>query len=204
MAIWRCGLTLQYREAVAADATNPYANAFWGHFVISTNGPLSEAKQDFAAALTTTRARTVVRHFQLAALSNSHAEDVEAEWWRVIDEMHRNGEPLDARTRDALQSKYYFALGDQSQMKAALSAIPASQHVELQRMLLQSGDFDSGKKLTITAAMAVALEAVGRKDEALAAWREVQASADHQMGFTLEGQMNAALKRLGAHPQKGT
>jgi len=195
---------LQYREAVAADATNPYANAFWGHFVIWTNGPLSEAKQRFAAALTTTRARAVVRHFQLAALGNSHAEDVEAEWWRVVDEMHRQGEPLDAGTRDKMESKYYFALDDQSQMKVTLSAIPASEHVELQRMLLQSGDFDSGKTLTITAAMAVALEAAGRKDEALAAWQEVRASAQPQVGSTLERQMNAALKRLGAHPQKGT
>jgi len=192
----------QYRQAVAADATNPYANAFWGHFIVSTNGPLSEAEQRFAAALSTTRARAVVRRFQLAALSDSDADDVTAEWWRVVDEMHRHGEPLDARTRDNMQSKYYFALGDQSQMKVALSAIAPSEHVELQRMLLQSADFDSDKRLTISAAMAVALEAAGRKDEALAAWRDVQTSVHGQAGFTLEAQMKAALKRLGGQPSE--
>lgn len=178
--------------------------AFWGHFIIWTHGPLSDAEQRFAAALMTPRARAVVRHFQLAALSNSEAEDVQAEWWRVVDEMHRLGEALDAHTRDKMESNYYFALSNQNQMKAALSAIPPSEHVELQRMLLQSGDFDGDKKLTITAAMAVALEAAGKNDEALAAWRNVQASAHGDAGFTLDAQMRAALKRLGRRPQKGT
>jgi len=191
---------LQYREAVAADATNPYANAFWGHFILWTNGPLSDAEQRFATALTTPRARSVVRQFQLAALGNSEAEDVETEWWHVVSEMHKHGEPLDAYARETTEWKYYLALGDEHRMKQLLSAVPPTEHVELQRMLLQSGDLEVGKRLTLTAAMAIALEAAGRKDDAWAAWQEVQASAHGELSFTLERQMNAARKRLGKHP----
>jgi hypothetical protein len=187
---------VQYREAVAADPANPYGNVFWGHYVLWNHGSLPEAEQHFAAALTTTRARAVVRELQLAALANSDTNDVQAEWWRVVDEIHKGGEPLGEHWRHEMAAKYYFALED-PQMKWLLSVVPAADHVELQRMLLAS---DSSDKVTTTAAMAIALEAIGRKDEALAAWRAVQVSTAGLGGpsVTVQRAMDAALKRLKA------
>jgi hypothetical protein len=188
----------QYKLAVAADATNPYANAFWGHFILWNNGPLSEAKTRFAAALATGRERADVREFQLAALSNSEAQELEAEWWRVINEMRKNGEPIDAHTRDLMIFHYGIALHDGAEMKVLLAAAPPADHIELLKALRQGRD-DQGGKFTVTAALAVMLEAAGRKEESLAAWRDLLTETHGDPSYELHDRAKAAIVRLGAH-----
>jgi hypothetical protein len=196
----------QYRLAVAADATNPYGNAFWGHFILWNNGPLSEAKERFAAALASGRVRADVRQFQLAALSNSDAEDLQVEWWRVVDEMRKNGEPIDAHTRDGLIGRYGSALHQTPEMTLLLSAAPPADHVELLKTLRQTQS-DAGGRFTTTAALAVMLEAAGHKEESLAAWRDLltESPGDPLTGahgdprVELQDRARAAVARLRAH-----
>jgi tetratricopeptide (TPR) repeat protein len=188
----------QYQLGVAADATNPYANAFWGHFILWNNGALSAAKAHFAAALSSGRARTDVRQFQLAALSNSEAEEMQVEWWRVVNEMRKNGEPIDGHTRDVLLMRYGIALHDAGEMSALLSAAPPLDHVELLNALRAGTALDGGSKFTVTAALAVMLEAAGRKDESLAAWRNLLAETHGDRRYELHDRAEAAIARLGA------
>jgi hypothetical protein len=188
---------LQYQQAIAVDPDNPYANVFWGHYVLWHSGPLSEAERLFASAVKTPRARAVVRDFQLAALNLSYNLDLQTAWWRVLDEMHKQGEPIGEHWQHEMARMYQSALEDDSEGRWLMSVIPVTDHLELQRMLLKS---DPDDKLTVMAAMAAALEAAGRNDDALAAWREVQSflALTGKPSITVRRAMDAALKRMNA------
>ena len=145
---------MPYREAVAADATNPYANAFWGHWILWNHGSLSDARTRFAAALTTGRARADVRRYQLAALANVHSDEADAEWLRVVDDMNKGREPIDSSTQRALYDRYAFALNNESLLRRLLAAVPVADQAQLQKMLLQSGDLDADRKSVLATVMA--------------------------------------------------
>lgn len=145
---------VHYREAVAADATNPYANAFWGHWILWNHGPLSDASTRFTAALTTPRARADVRRYQLAALANVHSDEADAEWLRVVDDMNKGGEPVDSATQRALYDRYAFALNNESLLRKLLAVVPVADQEQLQKMLLQSGDLDADRKSVLATVMA--------------------------------------------------
>jgi hypothetical protein len=185
-----------YRGAIAADATNPYANVFWGHWILWNHGSLDEARTRFTAALATSRARPEVRHFQLAALADARTDDADAAWWQVVDEMQRNGEVLDESVRGEMYSRYYFALNDATQMRRLEAALAPADHVELERLLLQASSGDAGQRRTLTAVLASMLEAAGRTEEALATWRTLQDETRAEHGSALAARADAAIKRL--------
>lgn len=189
-----------YQDAVAADASNPYANVFWGHWVLWNHGSLQEAQQRFATALSSGRARKEVRHFQLAALKNA-GSSADGAWVSVVNDMHKAGESLDARTLRDLYSHYYFAVNDDAAFKRLLDAVPPADHIDLERMLLMLGADD--QELALNAALAQTYEALGQPEQALAAWREVKTKlggADSRLG----PRADAAIKRLSknAKPTK--
>jgi hypothetical protein len=185
-----------YRDAVAADATNPYANVFWGHWILWNHGSLEEARARFRAALATGRARPEVRHFQLAALANVRTDEADAAWWQVVGEMHRNGEMLDEDVRGEMYSRYYFALNDDAQLRRLQAALPPADHIELEHLLLQASPGDAARRGTLTAVLALMLEAAGRSEEALATWRALQAETRAEHGSALAARADAAIKRL--------
>ncbi len=191
----------QYREALAADAANPYAHVFWGHFILWNGGPLAQAREHFTAALASGRDRDTVRKFQLAAIENSHSDELESEWWRVIDDMHKNGEPLDSHIVHEMKSRNYFALDGDKSLAQLIAAVPPADLVELQKVVLASDALDKGDRLNAEAVTAAALEAGGKPDEALTQWRAVVADTGGQRDFTVLPRANAAIKRLSAHPK---
>jgi hypothetical protein len=194
-----------YRDAVAVDPTNPYANVFWGHWIITSNGSLAEAKQHFAAALASGRERATVRHLQLKALEwHQSDDDAATAWWQAVDEMHKNSEPIGDDTRHEMGNRYYSALGSEGELKHLLAAVPPADQVELARLVLQPSDGKAADDaLPVRATLALALEAAGHGEESLATWRDVQARAHGELSFTLTARMNEAFKRLGAAPAKG-
>ena len=143
-----------YQEAVAADPTNPYANAFWGHGILWNRGALSDATARFSAALSSGRARAEVRRFQLAALANVRSDESDAAWLQVVDEMSKANEPIDASTRRALYDRYAFALNNDSLLRKLLGAVPIADQAQLQHTLVQSGDLDSDRQAVLTTVMA--------------------------------------------------
>jgi hypothetical protein len=143
-----------YREAVAADPKNPYANVFWGHWILWNRGSLSDATTRFTAALSTGRARAEVRRFQLAALANVRSDESEAAWLQVVDDMNKGNEPIDASTRRALYDHYAFALNNDGLLRKLLAAVPVTDQAQLQQMLVQSGDLDSDRQSVLTTLMA--------------------------------------------------
>jgi hypothetical protein len=186
----------EYKEAVAADAKNPYANVFWGHWILWNHGPLNDANGRFAIALSTDRARSVVRHFQLAALANVRSDDTDAAWLRVVSDMQAGSEKIDSSVRNEVCNRYDQALQDEALMQRILAQVPAARQVELLQALMQSEAISVVQKTTLSVALAESLEAAGRSQDALEAWKTVAGELKSQPHSIWSDRVDAAIKRL--------
>ena len=186
----------EYKKAVTADAKNPYANVFWGHWILWNHGPLSEANERFAAALSSDRARSVVRHFQLAALANARSKDMDAAWLRVVSDMQAGGEKADSSLRDEVCNRYAQALQDEALKQRILAQVPATRQIELLQSALQSAGLSEVQKITLDVAMAELLEAAGRSENALEAWKMLAIELKSQPHSIWSDRVDAAIKRL--------
>jgi hypothetical protein len=186
----------EYKEAVTADAKNPYANVFWGHWILWNHGPLTDAKLRFASALSSDRARSVVRHFQLAALANVRSDDSDAAWLSVVSDMHAGGEKIGSSLRNEVCNRYEQALQEQALMRQLSAQVPAARQVDLLQTLLQSEGISEVQKTTLSLALAEALDAAGRPQDALEAWKSVAVELKSQPHSIWSDRVNAAIKRL--------
>jgi hypothetical protein len=186
----------EYKEAITEDAKNPYANVFWGHWILWKHGPLNDANERFAIALSSERARSVVRHFQLAALANVRSNDTDAAWLRVVSDMLAASEMIDSSLRDEVCNRYAQALQDEALMQRIFAAVPAARQVELLQALLQSEGISEVQKSTLHVALAESLEAAGRPRDALEAWKKLAVELKFQPGSTWSNRVNAAISRL--------
>jgi tetratricopeptide (TPR) repeat protein len=184
-----------YQEAIAVDPQNPFANAFWGHLIIWTHGSVDDAKQHFAAALASGREHAVVRHFQIAGLSNGHSDAVEAAWWQALYDMQKAGEAIDANSQHDMESSYYFLAQHDDERKTQFAAVPPAEHEEMARALIKTGGGENGL-VPLKVILAESLEAQGKKDEALTAWRDVAADINGDAS-DYSTAAKEAIKRLG-------
>lgn len=134
----------RYREALAVDAANPYAHAYLGHWMLWRREGTEQAERHFSAALASGRARPLVRTLQLAALRNLGSEG-DAAFLAAVSDMHRHGEPIDARTRQDVRSIYYFSCGtrrDAGRLARLRAAVPAAEQLAMLDALFR--DAESG------------------------------------------------------------
>jgi hypothetical protein len=186
----------EYKEALTADAKNPYANVFWGHWILWKHGPLNDASERFAAALSTDRARSEVRHFQLAALANVRSNDTDAAWLRVVSDMQVGREKIASSVRNEVCNRYDQALQDEALMQRISAQVPAARQIELLQALLQSEGISEVQKTTLRLALAESMEAAGRSQDALEAWKTVAIELKPQPHSIWSDRVEAAIKRL--------
>lgn len=164
-----------YREAIAIDAANPFAHANLGHLILWRRGPADEASAHFAKALASGRERAYVRRMQLAAFSNYGSPGTDAGLLRAVDEMRRNGEPVDESTGRYLFGVYFHAFNSPEELQALVQVIPPADQIATIRALYSGSDFDPGRVPLRDAVIALLQEAAGQQEEALATWKGVQA-----------------------------
>jgi tetratricopeptide (TPR) repeat protein len=187
----------EYREALAADAKNPYANVFWGHWILWNHGALNEANERFSVALTSDRARGVVRHFQLAALTNVRSNDSDAAYLRAVSDMLAAKEVIDASVRDEVCNSYAQALEDAALTQRINAAVSPSRQVQLLQAILTTEGVPETQKATLNVALAEALEEAGRPQEALESWKKIAAELNSQPPSIFNERVEAAIRRLG-------
>jgi hypothetical protein len=121
----------RYREALAIDADNPYANAMLAHWTLWTSHDVDEAVRLFGAGLRGNRAVEAVRMLQWAAYQNDSSVRAQVEIIRLADVMRRANEKLTPRQSQAMWGIYYFALPpyrDAVRLQL-LRAVPPDDHL---------------------------------------------------------------------------
>ena len=78
-----------YRNAIAVDPANPYANAMLGHWLMWQGHDVEAARAYFATALDSGRAPEFVEGLQLAALGNANSAEAGLERIRLVNEMRK-------------------------------------------------------------------------------------------------------------------
>jgi hypothetical protein len=164
----RLNIERHYSEALEVDPGNPYAHVHWAHLIIWARENTDDALRHFSAAIASGRALPYVRRVQLAALHNF--QDAEGEFLRAVNDMVKNHEKVDARTRSDVNSIYYFALRSDKRFQRLIAAVPAAEQIAMIRALFYDADFDPSKIPTREASLAALQEAADLRHEALKTW----------------------------------
>lgn len=187
-----------YQQAIEADASNPYAHANWGHWIVWTRGPLEEATAHFASALASGRHRPYVRRMQLAAMRLNSAPATSAEYLRAVSDMVKNQEPVDPAVRRDLYGLYFFAFGDDALFDRLVAAVPPTEQIAAIRALFFDVDFDPSRAPLRDACLARLQEAAGEPAEALKTWRALLTSLPPSAAGRVVDRARAAVTRLSA------
>jgi hypothetical protein len=165
----------QYGQALATDASNPYANAYRAHWLLWTRNEkaLPEAHTYFAAALASGRVKEHVRRIQLAALTNLRASAA-GELFAAVNEMRTKGETIPSQTRSDLFNGFAppCARSDQKYLER-FAAVPVAE----QLATFQALYYDADKRVPgehprgeADPCLAYLLEAAGHPEQALPVW----------------------------------
>jgi len=188
----------QYREAVAEDPHNPYAEAMWGHWILWDHCyRVKEAAPHFAAALASHREGEFVRRLQLAALLNCGGEDAEQEVIRVLNAMRKEQRPLTDSDRSHVYGIYYSELSHESvKTSEFINAVPPAENIATFHWLFDNWDAgDATTPLSHALYLARLQEAAGQRDEALANYKSVLRHTPPHSGPRWE-LADAGVKRL--------
>ena len=188
-----------YQDAVKLDPHNPYANAMWAHWILWQNGDATQAKEHFAAALESGRARPFVRELQLAAYRNVRSPENDAELLRVSNEMRKQGETMQPRDRsDIFNEIFFFDLDDRAEFAPVLRAVTPEDAVATYDWL-SVGQTRADLAVRREFAAAFALEVAGQPGEALAQYKSLQQRLQQSSTqYSLTYAVNNAIKRLSA------
>ncbi|MGE4162481.1 MAG: TIR domain-containing protein [Vicinamibacterales bacterium] len=192
----------RYREALALDPGNPYANAMLAHWLLWQGGGVAEAAALFETASGDDRARDVVRRLQWAAYGNDGSPAAYAELLRLSDRMRREEVPLSAEQAQALWAPYYFSLGGSSTAAWPVlrSALSPDDHATT--LAWAFGDYVAGQEArvqTLRFYQALLARDAGRVSEAQAALETLAQEMAADAG-TLPDAVRAALRRSPQTP----
>jgi hypothetical protein len=191
----------RYREAVQLDAKNPYAHANLAHWILWRSGPLDAAKHEFSAALESGRAHAYVRRLQIFALLNRPRDDADAEILRVVNDMRKNKEAVDERTRARVFSVYASVVGrDETAAQTLRTALLPSDQLETFQALFYDQDFDPAKRPSREVCLATLQEAAGRPEDALRTLHAVRAELTANSSESLARAVDASIARLSRRP----
>lgn len=188
-----------YQQALKIDPRNPYAHAMLGHWILWNGGSVKEAEQHFSAALGAGRARGLVRGYQLAGLQNHDTEEAQRELLRVVNDMRKNNEQLDARTTNRIWSIYYFHFGlsgRNAEQKALLTALPPEEQLATYNWLFDVPDFEASKQWSREYYRAILLEAAAKRAEALETFLHVRSIMPNEVNPYIQTEVASAIKRL--------
>jgi tetratricopeptide (TPR) repeat protein len=103
--------TAAYKQALALDPRNPYANVMLAHWLLWKRETVDAARPYFEAALATGKERELVRQFQVAALSNRSDLAADIELIRIADAMRRQNETPEPDSVRVFYRTYRFIYG---------------------------------------------------------------------------------------------
>jgi tetratricopeptide (TPR) repeat protein len=189
----------RYREALAIEPENPFANAMLAHWAFRRESDLPGAHRLFDTALRTRREVAFVRSLQWSTFGTDFQPRDDHELVRVADDMRRHGERLSMGQAQALYIPYSSVTNlsvDDKRRQALLEAVPPDDHIATVGWALDDYVARSGESARWTIRFIVALlhEKAGRKDGAVAELRALNEQLPKSS--TMRQPVEAALARL--------
>jgi hypothetical protein len=181
-----------YAKALQADAGNPYAHAYSGHWQAWNNQSLDGAMQAFDAALASNRERAYVRNMQISALMNRRTDETQITLVKVANDMRKNDEPMDERTRRELRSVYVSASRDEPFAQRLIASLPNADQLATIKLVQPDAPAD----ISLTVITALLQEADEQRASAIESWRAVRAALPAKSDTPLAKRADAAIKRL--------
>jgi hypothetical protein len=187
-----------YRDAMAIEPENPYANAMLAHWVLFQDDDVPQAARLFAVAEKDTRAIDAVRRLQFAGYGNARGIDADVERLRVADRMRLAGQPVNMRQAQALYNPYYFLLGRPAQQREPLlAALQPDDH--LATMAWVFGEYnknDASRRRLLSYYEALLHARAGRTEDAIERLTMLRDSLVDSPG-SLQDAVTASLRALG-------
>jgi hypothetical protein len=186
-----------YQQALKIDPQNAYAHAMLGHWILWNGGRVSEAREQFSFALAAGPRRDCVRALQLSGYENVHTGEARMELIRVVNDMRKNGEPVDPHTRSALWIVYDGDLDPQSaQRQQLLTALPPEEQLATFGWLFDTADFDSSRIWIREFYRAILQEAAGQRAQALQTLLSVRAKLPYTAVDRIRDEVQKGIVRL--------
>jgi tetratricopeptide (TPR) repeat protein len=165
-----------FRRALEMDPANVYANAMMGDWLLQNNGRLEEARKRFAIALDGGKARPFVRECELGSMIYNWSPGVRGELIRVVNDMRKQGEPLDDDHRSRIHTYFPRGSGSDSDLQEVLTAVPPDEeewatYQWIDRPLMHEEPFTRVEQQFIQASL---WEIARKRDEALRLFLQLQ------------------------------
>jgi hypothetical protein len=187
-----------YRDAMAVDPGNPYANAMLAHWILLREDDMPRAVKLFETALGAGRAVEAVRTLQWAGYANTQTPEADGARVRLADDMRRRGERLNVAQAQALWPRYSFSLpaGRAEDRQRLLNALPPDDHISTLRWAFSDyAAQDEFRRRTIRYYEALLHARAGRVGQAVADLRALDKELAQAPG-SLQDAVQAALERL--------
>ena len=178
-----------YREALAVDPSNPYANAMLAHWTLYNSDDVPKTVGLFEKALQSGRAVEAVRDLQWATYGNSSTPEAEVERVRVAAAIRREGRPLTARQAQALWNPYFVALNPQRQTyrERLLAALPPDEYIAVLPWAFEDYLRDNpARQQTLRYYLALLHAKAGRHDQATAELGALERELSESPGSLLD------------------
>jgi hypothetical protein len=187
------------RAALALDATNVYANAMLGNWMLQNGGNFAEAAGHFEIAVATGKARALVRTMQIGGLISSGSGPGRVELLRAANDMRKNNEPLDGHSKNRILFECFgSSWHDRPRLVDSLSAVPPGDAAATYLWLddrPREGDEAKSQLFARDFVEANLLEISGKRPEALTKYVALRQEIKNQHS-TLQDPVDQAIARL--------
>ena len=113
-----------FAQALAIDPANVYAHAFYGNWLLQTNGDTTQALKHFESALAAHSHTDLVRRMQLGGLYHNDAPGMRAEFVKALNQVRVNHETLEQDLRDRVSYLYSPTVSNANELRETLTAVP--------------------------------------------------------------------------------
>jgi tetratricopeptide (TPR) repeat protein len=193
-----------YQQAIQRDPQNPYAHAYWGHYILVTSGDVKQAKAHFEQALAAKSRRPFVRTMELAGLVWRDGIEQQDEVARVANEMREQGEVMPSIGGHPFTSRlwnvYYDRLVRGNDRADFIDVLRPGDHLATFAWLFPDYARSTSNRSAYLFMLAQLQEHSGAQADALATYRSVAALTTEQgiKSGRMVDEVKLAIRRLQA------
>jgi hypothetical protein len=186
-----------FRQSLAIEPSNVYANAMMGNWLLQTHGDGAAAIRHFQTALAKGTQRPLVRSMQVGGLLHNDDPGMRAELIRVLNQMRANEEPLDAGTRSRARYVYDVTSAQGTEYHDVLTAVPPADNWKTYEWLSPGAPADAVERSRRDFVQASLEEFSGDRAAAATAFKSLLPSLKAQnMSYRMIDYAQAAIARL--------